>query len=544
MPTSTRSSVSEVMRSCWFASLGALSMTAARAQAVLQTFPLNHTFDVVTLIGDVDADGVRDLAIKRYAGSYGIDIYSLRTGALLMQLVPPAQHWYYEVKWIGDVDGDGHDDIAYQELRPGAGYTVVRSGLSGAYLYQFLWPGPGEPLIYGLDDLNGDGRCELLLSDASATVNGMQYAGRCDVIDGATGQVLRSHVGSFAGARLGGGPVVGDMDGDGVRDYLVARPGNWWGISGATGAQIFHHVPLTGSYGEYLTDIGDFNADGFDDIVFRDRGNYPFYTYERTLVFAGPSATQLLWSYTWLFQNPGPIRYYEPVGKIGDLDGDGYDDLALLGGTSSVTSTVLSGRDQSVLAGLVQAGGMAAQIWPLIGGPGDVDGDGIPDLLMRAFLASGPAFVILISGAPPGTAAFGTPCPDSTGIAPTIGIGIGARLGQTMTVNLSNATPNPFAAVLGLGSSDLQWNGTPLPIDLTLLGLPGCQWYVSGDALLALSTIGLNGTRHHATLEIPVPQNTQLLGVNLFAQWIVLELSPVGALGGATTRALRATVVQ
>ena len=539
MPTSTRSSVSEVMRSCWVASLGALSMTAAPAQAVLQTFPLNHMFDTVSVIGDVDGDGVRDLAINRYQTGIS-DIYSLRTGALHRQFVPQWPGSYSIVGWMKDLDGDGRDDILGYEPGLSGLQPTVWSGLTGAVIYQHAL---GWGLV-GMDDVNGDGRCELIAYNPVETVNGMQYAGRVDILDGASGQVLRSYLGTYASQFLRAGPALGDMDGDGVRDYLIASNSHFWGYSGATGAQIFSFPKLTSSYGEYMTDIGDFNADGFDDIVFRDRGNYPFYTYETTLVFAGPSATQLLWSYTWLFQNPGPIRYYEPVGKIGDLDGDGYDDLALLGGTSSVTSTVLSGRDQSVLAGLVQAGGMAAQIWPLIGGPGDVDGDGIPDLLMRAFLASGPAFVILISGAPPGTAAFGTPCPDSTGIAPTIGIGIGARLGQTMTVNLSNATPNPFAAVLGLGSSDLQWNGTPLPIDLTLLGLPGCQWYVSGDALLALSTIGLNGTRHHATLEIPVPQNTQLLGVNLFAQWIVLELSPVGALGGATTRALRATVVQ
>ncbi len=56
------------------------------------------------------------------------------------------------------------------------------------------------------------------------------------------------------------------------------------------------------------------------------------------------------------------------------------------------------------------------------------------------------------------------------------------------------------------------------------------------------TTTGLNGTPHHATHEVPVPQTPSLLGTELFWQWLVLEPGPF--LSGAVTRAVRTTVVQ
>ena len=200
---------------------------------------------------------------------------------------------------------------------------------------------------------------------------------------------------------------------------------------------------------------------------------------------------------------------------------------------------VMSGRDQSVL---LDTNYFANNLGQPIESVGDTNGDGVPDFL-TSFHGPGLHAFHIVSGIPPGVAPIGSGCPDSTSRVPLIGIGRGARLGQTMTVNLSNANPALIAAVLALGFSDQVWNGTPLPHGLAAYGLPACSLYVSPDVALWLPTAGLNGTRHHAQYSLPVPQVNALLGLDLFAQWLVFEQPSPGILAGATTRAMRMRVV-
>lgn len=526
MKTSLPQCVALRNRLARFAATCACVGAALQAQAVLQAFPL-ASMDGFYAIGDVDADGVRDVAIRRYATGV-VDVFSLRTGALHMQMAA-AQPFLWRIlpKTAGDVDGDGHDDVLYFTADMNNYYVQVASGWTGSIL--FTSPGrPGGWGYSGLGDVNGDGKSEMLLGDPEATVGSAWAAGRVDLIDGASGQVLRSHLGTYSGQNLAAPFSVGDLDTDRIEDYVVrAWGGELWGYSGRTGQQLFYFAPSTYSFGEYVKKVGDFNADGYGDFAVYDRGSYPFVTYEQVFVFGGPSATQLWNRITWI-QNPGPLVFGRPTGWIGDLDGDGHDDLASLGGA------VVSGRSGNFLVETMWGG--------LIESPGDVNLDGVPDLLSYGYAQPGVVELRLLSGLPPGTASIGTPCPDPTGIDPVIGIGTGARLGRTMTVNLSKANQNLLLAVLGMGFSDQQWNSVPLPIDLTPYGMPGCQWYIAADAALWMPTVGLNGTRHHAQHPIPVPQANSLLGTQIFFQWLVLDQNPVGALG-SVTRAMRATIV-
>jgi hypothetical protein len=339
---------------------------------------------------------------------------------------------------------------------------------------------------------------------------------------------------------------LGDVDGDGFRDYLTADIGQsavnrqFRVFSGATGSLLTSLPKLSYTYGDIFSDIGDFNADGFDDVVVADNGNPPYFpTFRKTQVLAGPLLTQILWEHT-MPSGPAAPAFTEPAGVVGDLDGDGHTDIQLIGGNQvGDASVVLSGRDQSTLWTQLLTDPQQLA-WPGMPSPGDVDGDGFVDLSVRYF--GTPRALRFVSGAPPGVTSLGSACTDQTGEQPRIGVGVGARLGKTMTVNLSNANPALLAAVLGLGQSSTSWAGTPLPLDLTVLGLPGCSWYVSGDVALTLPTVGVNGTRHHATYPIVVPQATTLLGLDVFAQWLVLEAGPAG-LTGAVTCALRTRVV-
>jgi hypothetical protein len=505
-------------------------------QTVLTTIPLQaYGDDQVLLIGDVDGTGVRDLAIERVPGglaAHSVEIYSSRTGALLHQFLPPPGHSYGSLSWVGDVNGDGIADICFYVLAGSASGHVIRSGVDGSLLHHIA----NAERIYGLDDVNGDGKDDLLLSDPGATVNGILQAGRVDVVDGATLAILWSHFGWQQDQGLGGGPVLGDIDGDGKRDYVIGSSGIWWGQSGANGAPLFTlQVGSPTSSTSSLTDVGDFNADGYDDIVFVEVGGPPMGPYRWVRVLAGPAMTQELWSYLWMWANPTPW-YGRILGRLGDIDGDGFADLGIQGGDSWLAvSSVISGRNGSNL--LVSPLAQAA-IWPELGSPGDANGDGFLDFFAPTSTGSATA---LFSGAPAGVQTIGPGCPSLGVHTPQLGVSIGARLGRTLGVNLREANPNSLA-ILGGGFSNQQWNGAPLPFGLGVLGLPWCSWHIAADLTLAVATTANPGLPHHAQLALPVPNAPSLAQAELFWQWFVLEPSGPGA-PGAVTAAVRTTVL-
>jgi hypothetical protein len=524
------------------------------AQTILRTLPLQGTFDRVVLLGDLDGDGVRDLAIAQHVptsltGIGAISVYSPRTGAALILIPAPTSWLTVNLFAVGDYDGDGRDDIGAYEWNFVASVlsarVVVRSGTTGSYLLQHPLPLGERPTraIHANSDTISDFVLSLDGSPGAPTA-----CGRVDVLDGATFQIIRTHIGTVANQGLGPYEVsIGDLDGDGVDDYLLGDSGPLAPFprmirvfSAQTGVQIAAFPRLSATYSEGICGIGDLNADGFDDLILGDRGNPPIYGGYAMHVLGGPGASQspTLWTHVWLAQSPGPIQYVGSAARIGDLDGDGHDDLGLLGG-AGVFTTLLAGRDQSVL---MEFPSSTATLWRTIDSPGDVNGDGFGDLIFGQGLTSTTAVLHLVSGGPPGVQLFGAACVDQTGQQPRIGVGVGARLGKTMTINLSNANPSLLAATLAIGFDATTWGGSALPLDLTFLGMPGCEWYLAPDAVLSKPTIGMNGTRHHATHEISVPQVPGFLGLDLFSQWLVLEAGAAG-LTGATTRAARITVV-
>lgn len=91
-------------------------------------------------------------------------------------------------------------------------------------------------------------------------------------------------------------------------------------------------------------------------------------------------------------------------------------------------------------------------------------------------------------------------------------------------------------AILFLGLSDRTWNGLPLPVDLTGLGMPACELGASGELLaLALNVGG------EPRWTLPIPTWPGLLGCSFYCQGMALDAAanPFGAL---LTQAWRATV--
>jgi hypothetical protein len=114
--------------------------------------------------------------------------------------------------------------------------------------------------------------------------------------------------------------------------------------------------------------------------------------------------------------------------------------------------------------------------------------------------------------------AFGTGCGSPIG-TPQLALSglpdLGAVVNATVTVTDPQA--NLFG-VLMVGGSESSWNGTPLPIDLGLVGIPGCLLRVSPDLQFSMST-----NFGSATMPLPIPNQAPFLGASFSMQHFALD---------------------
>jgi hypothetical protein len=123
---------------------------------------------------------------------------------------------------------------------------------------------------------------------------------------------------------------------------------------------------------------------------------------------------------------------------------------------------------------------------------------------------------------------FGSGCAGSA-TPPSLQSSSPPRIGTTFTLNVTNLRP-PTLGVLVLGVSDKTWNGATLPLDLTFLGMKGCNLLVSWDAesVIALRT----GTTW--TWKASIPNNALFIGTTFFNQAWTLD-SKANSLGISTS---------
>jgi formylglycine-generating enzyme required for sulfatase activity len=96
-----------------------------------------------------------------------------------------------------------------------------------------------------------------------------------------------------------------------------------------------------------------------------------------------------------------------------------------------------------------------------------------------------------------------------------------AALGTTLQMQMTGLAL-PFSAGVGfVGLSDQQVNGIPLPVDLGLVGIPGCSAYNSADVQFPL---GLpSGTPLVTPWGLAIPNYGDLLGIEVYLQALALE---------------------
>jgi len=241
-------------------------------------------------------------------------------------------------------------------------------------VYAFEGDSTGDRLgsaVAGVGDLSGDGHPDLLVGSFGDDIRQVR------AFSGADGSFLFALNGLAPGDQFGRYlDGVGDLDLDGFGDFAVTAPAADYTrvYSGQTRAVMFHwDVPSW-----RVTGGGDVNGDGTADVVVGS-GN----PNSEARALSGLDGSLIhLWS--------GPWSFGSTVAIVGDVDADGYDDVAV----SSVVETgtagfeagrvrVFSGRDGSLihlLEGIDEYHWFGAEV----AGAGDVDADGHDDVIVLA----------------------------------------------------------------------------------------------------------------------------------------------------------------
>jgi hypothetical protein len=356
--------------------------------------------NVGRLNDDLNGDGYSDLFATSYDGESGYHLHlhpgpltpeASATGSVIrpsLNLIGPLGV-YGSARFLGDVNGDGFAD-AVRSNDNGAELLLGGEDFQKIVSIKIGGDFAGAHGVAGLGDWNGDGFADFAVSDSLMTETPPSvvhvYAGNAEAMWMPTNinAPAGTTVASF-GTALEGGL---DFDGDGYTDLFILD-GNEGRVhfvaGGLKSAGKIKASLTTGTPCEYylkpnLVRAGDLNGDGYGDLAARCDS--------RLLVFAGcrtPDLTPL-----WSHQFPEGARYlgHGIAGGV-DLGNDGFADLLVHGDDPSGANLFMLAGSATLSdsAALVPFRGALSKDGKATAGnglsAGDFDGDGRPDLLVQ-----------------------------------------------------------------------------------------------------------------------------------------------------------------
>lgn len=355
--------------------------------------------------GFVDHDGFADyaFALNDYTGS-GIRVYSGKDGKLLEQAGDGS---YTEFAGGVDATGDGVPDLLIGKT--GDATNGQMAGAAGVYDVATLTLlneafGTSRVDLLGstialLDDVNGDGTRDLLVG--TGNWDQMYSIGVARVLSGIDGSELRAHAGALGDSYSRSVAALPDVDGDGVGDYAITVPG-------ALGANSGHVEIRSGATGNLMNTLapggsvtGTFGASCA--VALQPSGavqiavGAPVYLSTGAVYVFDVATGNVVASAFGAASGDG---FGESIAYLGDVDGDGVGDWvagAPYDRNDHGSVVVFSGQTGATLQ-TISAASQAEFGWT-VGGPGDLDGDGTPDLLVGAPARLGTGATFLYSGA-------------------------------------------------------------------------------------------------------------------------------------------------
>ena len=293
------------------------------------------------------------------------------------------QREYWSATTVGDINGDGYDDIGMGSWIANKADAILggkKLTLDGNfYIGSAVWHQAG------VGDVNGDGYNDVLFGSAGETGGITRlYTG------GSDGLTAKNNIGNGIAA------AAGDVNGDGIVDMIVMGATSSNVYYGSTNGSYTKSGNLSFGYNsagnglswgaqQYAAGVGDFNGDGYNDVVTTDG------------IYFG-SANGL--------SDSNKISFNHAVvsaNAAGDVNGDGYADVVvadgkygnsyvLFGGKNTGTVLFSTSRGNGTVSGAnggfaisTTQGSLQTADYSNAVGIGDVNGDGLADVLITTY---------------------------------------------------------------------------------------------------------------------------------------------------------------